>query len=147
MDTAPRRQSSAGIPACCIAGFQPAGWEPLRRTSSADKNVCVTSFAARLRSLCIWFLSVFICVHPWLKKKSLSVLRHRPEMLLFALAVCIANAPLLAGHCWQALTFQPEAVRAGQWWRLLTHPFVHITWYHLLLDGVAFFILYHSLSE
>src|SRR5215475_5684604 len=45
------------------------------------------------------------------------------------------------------MMFQPDAVRAGEWWRLLTHPFVHVTWYHLLLDGLAFFILYQSLQE
>jgi len=30
---------------------------------------------------------------------------------------------------------------------LFTHPFVHVTWYHLLLDGVAFLALYHSLLD
>ncbi|MBW2412079.1 MAG: rhombosortase, partial [Deltaproteobacteria bacterium] len=40
-----------------------------------------------------------------------------------------------------------EALRAGQWWRLFSHPFVHLTWYHLLLDAGAFFILYTGLQE
>ena len=140
MDTAHHNQSSAGIPTCCISADKNVG-------DTADKNVCATRFAGMLLSLCIWFLSVFIRVHLWLKTKSPSILTRRPELLLFVLAVCVANAPLLTGHCWQALTFQPEAVRAGQWWRLLTHPFVHVSWYHLLLDGAAFFVLYHSLLE
>ena len=84
---------------------------------------------------------------PALPRGAHSWFRQRPDLLLFAIVVGVANAPLLAGHCWYALMFQPEAVRAGQWWRLLTHPFVHVTWYHLLLDGAAFFILYHSLLE
>ena len=32
-------------------------------------------------------------------------------------------------------------------WRLFTHPFVHVTWYHLLLDGSAFIVLYQSLLQ
>jgi len=68
-------------------------------------------------------------------------------MLLFGLLIAVFNAPLLAGSCWYAMMFHPEPVRQGQWWRLFTHPWVHLTWYHLLLDGSAFFILYHSLLE
>jgi rhomboid family GlyGly-CTERM serine protease len=68
-------------------------------------------------------------------------------MLAFGSLIFALNLPLLFGSGWHALMFQPEAVRHGQWWRLLTHPFVHVTWYHLLLDGSAFFILYHSLIE
>jgi rhomboid family GlyGly-CTERM serine protease len=45
------------------------------------------------------------------------------------------------------MVFQPVAVRNGEWWRVLTHPFVHVTWYHLLLDASAFFLLYNSLLE
>ena len=45
------------------------------------------------------------------------------------------------------MVFVPQAVQAGEWWRLFTHPFVHVTWYHLLLDGAAFLALYHSLIE
>jgi rhomboid family GlyGly-CTERM serine protease len=45
------------------------------------------------------------------------------------------------------MIFMPQAVQDGEWWRLFTHPFVHVTWYHLLLDGVAFLALYHSLVE
>jgi len=118
-----------------------------RHALAAPGQVAPENHAGMFRSLCACFLSVFIRVRLWLRRKSLSVLRHRPELLFFALAICVANAPLLTGHWWQALTFQPEAVRAGQWWRLLTHPFVHVTWYHLLLDGAAFFVLYVGLLE
>jgi membrane associated rhomboid family serine protease len=30
---------------------------------------------------------------------------------------------------------------------LLTHPFAHVSAYHLLLDGGAFFLLYHGLRD
>ena len=43
--------------------------------------------------------------------------------------------------------FFPDALRSGQWWRLFSHPVVHLTWYHLLLDACAFFILYTGLQE
>lgn len=43
--------------------------------------------------------------------------------------------------------FLPAAWADGQWWRLLTFPFVHISWYHLLLDAGAFFMLYGEIAE
>ncbi|MDB6123345.1 MAG: hypothetical protein JWQ71_2338 [Pedosphaera sp.] len=72
---------------------------------------------------------------------------RRPELLLFGLLLAFFNAPVLVGSCWHSLMFRPDAVQSGQWWRLFTHPFVHLTWYHLLLDGVAFLTLYNSLLE
>ena len=72
---------------------------------------------------------------------------HRPELLGFVVLLVLFNAPVLTGSCFTSLIFHSEAVRGGDWWRLLTHPFVHVTWYHLLLDGSAFLILYHSLLE
>jgi rhomboid family GlyGly-CTERM serine protease len=60
----------------------------------------------------------------------------------------IFNLPLLFGGGWRAMMFHSLAViRGGEWWRLLTHPFVHVTWYHLLLDGTAFLTLYYGLFE
>ncbi len=72
---------------------------------------------------------------------------RRAELMFFGVLLAIFNAPVLAGSCWHSLIFQPAAVVAGEWWRLLTHPFVHVTWYHLLLDGAAFLLLYESLIE
>jgi len=74
-------------------------------------------------------------------------LRQKPELFFFVVLIAIFNVPVLFGTVWSSMVFQPEAVRAGEWWRLLTHPFVHLTWYHLLLDGVAFLSLYWSLVE
>ena len=68
-------------------------------------------------------------------------------MLFFLALLAIFNIPVLTGSCWRSMMFQPGAVQSGEWWRLFTHPFVHITWYHLLLDGAAFLALYHSLIE
>jgi rhomboid family GlyGly-CTERM serine protease len=72
---------------------------------------------------------------------------RRPELLLFAVLLAIFNLPLLFGSCWRSMILVPAAVGAGEWWRVLTYPFVHATWYHLALDGVAFLTLYHGLAE
>src|SRR6266566_4715455 len=74
-------------------------------------------------------------------------MRQRPEFLLFLGLLLGFNFPVLFGNCWGSLMFQSEAVAEGEWWRLVTYPFVHVTWYHLLLDGAAFLTLYHSLLE
>lgn len=70
----------------------------------------------------------------------------RLEMGLWAAVLLGVNWPLVHGICNSALIFLPGAVGAGESWRVLTHPFVHVTWYHLLLDGSAFFLLYHDLG-
>jgi len=61
-------------------------------------------------------------------------------LLFFALLLAIL--PLRS-----ALFFSPPAVAAGQWWRVFTHPFIHVTWYHALLDGAAFLLLWRSLER
>lgn len=62
-------------------------------------------------------------------------------LVLVNLGLLIGNAPSLN------LSFDPSAVMMGEWWRLLTWPFVHVSRYHLLLDASAFLLLYFGLSE
>ncbi len=69
----------------------------------------------------------------------------RAELLGFTLLLVLLNLPLFAGGSTAALAFQADAVAAGEWWRLLTHPFLHVSWYHLVLDGTAFLVLYANL--
>jgi rhomboid family GlyGly-CTERM serine protease len=57
------------------------------------------------------------------------------------------NWPLLVGGINTDLIFFPQAVVQGQWWRVLTYPLVHLSWYHFLLDGGAFLLLFHSLED
>ena len=71
----------------------------------------------------------------------------RPEMLVFLVLTLWLSAPALLGSFSYSMVFEPGAVRNGEWWRLLTHSFVHVTRFHLLLDGAAFFLVYQSLLE
>jgi rhomboid family GlyGly-CTERM serine protease len=84
-------------------------------------------------------------------KRSLAALRDivagRPELLVFTGLLAIANAPIFFGSSFQSLAFRPDEVYRGEWWRLFTHTFVHVTWYHLVLDGAAFLTLYSTLAE
>src|SRR5262249_29646850 len=70
-----------------------------------------------------------------------------PELTVLALLVVVFNLPLLTGDVAYSFAFSPGAVLAGEWWRIFTHPFVHVSPYHLLLDATAFFIAYAELRE
>jgi len=74
-------------------------------------------------------------------------LLRRPELVVFIVILALLNAPVVIGSYAHSFVFQSDAVRSGEWWRLLTHSFVHLTWYHLLLDATAFLALYSSLLE
>lgn len=71
----------------------------------------------------------------------------RWEIWIYAIMIAVLNLPLLSGAMFGSLIFEASAVADGQFWRIFTHPFVHVSWYHLLLDGAAFFILYTQLNE
>lgn len=74
-------------------------------------------------------------------------LADRWDCLVFVAILLLVSAPVLVGASLEPFVFLPEAFRAGEWWRLFTHPFAHVSWYHLLLDGAAFLLLYLSLIE
>jgi len=59
----------------------------------------------------------------------------------------IANAVLFQRCLCCSSCFLPDAVSAGEWWRVITHPFVHVSLYHLLLDVSVFFLLYTELRD
>ena len=71
----------------------------------------------------------------------------RIELIVFISLIGIINLPLIHGSVSESLIFFPLEVRSGQWWRLITSPFVHISWYHLILDGLAFWLLWTGLRE
>ncbi len=67
------------------------------------------------------------------------------DTIIFGLLIVMVNLPLCWGEVSRGLILEIDPILAGQWWRLITHSFVHVSWYHLLLDGVAFFSLYTAL--
>ena len=68
-----------------------------------------------------------------------------PETGLFLLALFALNCHLLLPA--DPLYFQADKVAGGEWWRIFTFPFVHISLFHLALDAGAFLLLYNSLEE
>jgi rhomboid family GlyGly-CTERM serine protease len=71
----------------------------------------------------------------------------RLELAAWAGLILLLNLPLLTGGFAEAFSFRPSALGAGEWWRLFTHPFVHVSWYHLVLDAAAFLMAYAELRD
>ena len=69
------------------------------------------------------------------------------DLCILGTLLALANLPLLAGGVPTQLVLFPDRVAAGEWWRLLTHPFVHVSIYHLVLDGLAFLWLFGEIGE
>src|SRR5687768_12103865 len=82
-----------------------------------------------------------------IQKPRVSPSAVRAELIAFAVVIAVANASLLWNQWNAPLAFFPTHVAHGEWWRILTHPFVHVSWYHLLLDGSAFLMLYAELAH
>lgn len=57
---------------------------------------------------------------------------------LLAASVAVAGAGDLAAT---ALRYEREALRNGQWWRLLTAHLVHLGWAHLAMNALALVLL------
>lgn len=69
------------------------------------------------------------------------------DMLCLALLVGAVNLALLWGRPALCLALHPASYGGGSWWTAFTHPFVHVSLYHLLLDAGAFLGLYAMLSH
>jgi len=54
---------------------------------------------------------------------------------------------ILTGQSSSGLIFQYDAFVSGDFYRVITHPFVHLSWYHFMLDAGAFLLLYTGLNE
>lgn len=72
---------------------------------------------------------------------------RRIELGAFLIVLLATNVALLLGRVCEPLIFLPDRFLAGNWWRALTFPFVHVSGYHFLLDAGAFLFLYHGLQE
>jgi rhomboid family GlyGly-CTERM serine protease len=74
-------------------------------------------------------------------------LRSFAGLIGFFVLIGVLNGHLLGINDIRSFLFLPHAVGSGQWWRLLTFPFVHVSWYHLVLDVGAFVYLYSSIQQ
>lgn len=74
-------------------------------------------------------------------------LRWHKESNILLLIVILINAPLFTGGSTAHWMFSEKTISGGEWWQLLTHPFAHVSWYHLLMDATALFLIYPSLIE
>ncbi|PLX83087.1 MAG: rhombosortase [Desulfuromonas sp.] len=75
------------------------------------------------------------------------VFLRRVELAFWLLLLVVCNHSLLQGEVVSGFIFQPDRVVAGEWWRALLSPFVHLSWYHLALDAAAFLLLWQGLEE
>lgn len=58
------------------------------------------------------------------------------------LLMLLLLATELGGEGWRiALRYDREAIGDGQWWRLLTGNFVHLGWYHWMLNQIGIVVL------
>ncbi len=73
--------------------------------------------------------------------------RNHWQLWIWILILSVVNWPLWHGQVRSSLLFLPDAVLDGQWWRIATYPFVHLSWYHLLLDAGGFLLLWNGLEE
>jgi rhomboid family GlyGly-CTERM serine protease len=71
----------------------------------------------------------------------------RWEITIYAVLIAVVNLLLVFGGGIDSLFYTPDKAFSGEAYRLITHPFAHVTWLHLLLDGTAFFLLYAMLTE
>ena len=72
--------------------------------------------------------------------------KRTSAILGFLCIVMVCNLHLFFGTDPTILVFATEKVAGGEWWRVITHLFVHASWYHLLLDGGAVAFLWHEID-
>lgn len=73
--------------------------------------------------------------------------RRTWSLWVWAALLLAINLPVLWGEVRGSLLFLPDAVKSGEWWRIVTFPLVHLSWYHFLLDAGGFLLLYSALEE
>lgn len=66
----------------------------------------------------------------------------RAELWFLGALLLALNVGLFLGRVPEGLVLTPAAWTEFEWWRWLTHPWVHISPYHFVLDAGAFLGLY-----
>lgn len=76
-----------------------------------------------------------------------TAIKPKWDLILYLILLACANWGLFQNQIATHWYFYPDRVLAGQWYRVWTHAFVHVSWYHLLLDGSAFISLLVMLRQ
>lgn len=72
-------------------------------------------------------------------------MKRLAEMSLIVGLLAIFNAAMIiGGSVTEQWAFSPQCVMAGEWWRLFTYAWVHLSPYHLAVDGLAVLLLASS---
>jgi rhomboid family GlyGly-CTERM serine protease len=69
------------------------------------------------------------------------------ELAFWATLLAAINFPLLTGNIPELFILDVQLVKSGQFWRMVTHPFAHVSIYHLFMDALAFLMIYAGLEE
>ncbi len=69
------------------------------------------------------------------------------EFFIFAVIIMLCNLHLFTNTFPENTALFPKNLFAGEWWRIFSHYFAHISWYHLLIDAGAFLILFFSIEK
>jgi len=80
-------------------------------------------------------------------KYGLALNARQLEVGIWVLLLVACNYALMWGDVAENLIFVPQLVARGEWFRLFFSPFVHVSWYHLVLDATAFLLLWNGLLE
>ena len=73
--------------------------------------------------------------------------RHKTELFIFAVIIVLCNLHLFTNTFPENTALIPGKLFAGEWWRIFTHYFAHLSWYHLLIDASAFLTLFFSIEK
>lgn len=71
----------------------------------------------------------------------------RPELWVFAVVLLLCNTHLFTGGAPAGFSCYPDMLTGPGLAYLLVQPFAHVSWYHLILDTGAFFLLYAGLLQ
>jgi len=63
---------------------------------------------------------------------------------IFIVLLAVCNVHLFSAADASILCYNTTAITNGEWWRIISHPFVHVSWYHLILDAAAVAILWQE---
>ena len=63
------------------------------------------------------------------------------ELFVFVVLLIICNIHLLKNTFPIETVLLPDKIFTGEWWRLFSNFFTHLSWYHLFVDTSAIFIL------